>query len=1087
MEDELVDRAFERIGAYRDRRTHDQVLSATADEDLRLLAELPQRLDAELAIGWLHYCRYLSLGPAGLPDFMKALEHFYPLLPHCPDQIPLGIISLNRSGADQNDAASPRHAAALVLANIEPRVEALRTTVIEEPFRVVLADLERALSQLPLGEPECNLALLNLAMALRIRYLTFSDAQNLDAAIDAARTAVNTSQLDDLYLVSNLNTLAASLCDRFEISRHVEDIQEALATYESALSYTSPAHADRGILVTGFASALELAAGEQAYTAESLKERTALLRSAVVATPLSHVRYVDIVQPLARALLELYKVRDDERTLREAGDVVTSALEVLGTADDPDNRTRLAVLEGRVTLEQAQRTGDFSQWQAAESALAHAIEALPPGHIYRPAALQEHGLLLMDWYSRTRHISALDRALHAFETALDLMHQGDADRPRVQSLLGFALAQKAQATADVKAARHYSTWGVDAARAAVSRDGMPSTTVPVDPEHAELWSNLTTALTTAADIHHDRALHDEAVAILRAIHQNTDTPRRRRMAAHNLAVALIWHVEDDARGGFERPPIPEPSQRVPELDEAAGLLESVLEATPAEHGDRNTIELVLAGCLTERWRCTPGDVMDRTRLVYEAIECYRRVAARSDTSIHQRVAAWHGAGRVLAEAGHWEQAHTTLSAAVGMLPELVSAAAVRSDQEFSVSRFFALASDAAACALQLGHPQDAVRLLEQGRGILVTQRSDADADAVTQVSRSLARGESLVFLNASRLRCDALLLNSSGVRCIPLPELDWPDLVQQTGGMLYCSKVVGSDVLEDRDRAEQGFELILDWLWHVAVRPVFAELSRLGDSTSELPRIWWCPTGLLAFFPLHAAGPLGPQGYRALDLMVSSYVPTARALVEARRGPAGSTPVRLLAVALSETPESVPLPGVRDERQAARAAVSTGVDLEGRTATRSRILAELPAHSWLYFGGHGYQDPTGLGHGGLVPYDHLESGLVSIEDIRALDLRGADLAVVSACDTARGAMGISDETVHFAGSLQAAGFRHVVASQWSADDDTATAVTEHFFAALKAGGLRSDRAALALHESLHAVREAGVHVSLWAPYVHFGP
>ena len=51
-----------------------------------------------------------------------------------------------------------------------------------------------------------------------------------------------------------------------------------------------------------------------------------------------------------------------------------------------------------------------------------------------------------------------------------------------------------------------------------------------------------------------------------------------------------------------------------------------------------------------------------------------------------------------------------------------------------------------------------------------------------------------------------------------------------------------------------------------------------------MPRIWWCPTGPLAFLPIHAAGIYATSileaGPTLSDFAISSYIPNVRALNE---------------------------------------------------------------------------------------------------------------------------------------------------------------------------------------------------------------
>jgi len=73
-------------------------------------------------------------------------------------------------------------------------------------------------------------------------------------------------------------------------------------------------------------------------------------------------------------------------------------------------------------------------------------------------------------------------------------------------------------------------------------------------------------------------------------------------------------------------------------------------------------------------------------------------------------------------------------------------------------------------------------------------------------------------------------------------------------------------------------------LWLGVVQPILTALGYLvpRESGGELPHITWCPTGPLAFLPLHAAGMYTDGGQAIMDYVVSSYTTTLEALTSAR-------------------------------------------------------------------------------------------------------------------------------------------------------------------------------------------------------------
>ena len=108
-------------------------------------------------------------------------------------------------------------------------------------------------------------------------------------------------------------------------------------------------------------------------------------------------------------------------------------------------------------------------------------------------------------------------------------------------------------------------------------------------------------------------------------------------------------------------------------------------------------------------------------------------------------------------------------------------------------------------------------------------------------------------------------------------------------------------------------------------------------------------------------------------------------------------------------------------------------------------------------------------------------------DIAGLGLADAELAFLSACQTAGGGAVLADEAIHLAAALHMNGFRHIVATLWPMYDATAAEVTGRVYARLAASGTADT--ARHLHDAirdLRAGRGSGLP-ALWAPYIHIGP
>jgi CHAT domain-containing protein len=197
----------------------------------------------------------------------------------------------------------------------------------------------------------------------------------------------------------------------------------------------------------------------------------------------------------------------------------------------------------------------------------------------------------------------------------------------------------------------------------------------------------------------------------------------------------------------------------------------------------------------------------------------------------------------------------------------------------------------------------------------------------------------------------------------------------------------------------------------------------------------------------------------------------------------------MLAVALPSTPRLSDLPLAEAELAMVSSCVPVVDSLLGPDATREHLLTRLAGHSLLHFAGHGQQDPFNQQSAAMFCHDYLEHGPVTAADIAGLHLQGAELAFLSACHTARGSAQLSDESVHLAGALQLAGFRHVIAAQWMVSDSLAPWIARQVYLGLvdESGEIAPSRAPWALQAAINAVRDRGRPPLLWASYVHIGP
>jgi CHAT domain-containing protein len=256
----------------------------------------------------------------------------------------------------------------------------------------------------------------------------------------------------------------------------------------------------------------------------------------------------------------------------------------------------------------------------------------------------------------------------------------------------------------------------------------------------------------------------------------------------------------------------------------------------------------------------------------------------------------------------------------------------------------------------------------------------------------------------------------------------------------------------------------------------------------------------LSFLPIHAAGEYAcahPES--VLDYAISSYTPNVTALTrrfEERRSISDGVEGLLLTSQPNGIPGS-PIHGTTREvqtiHQTALEHRTRALKLEGDEISPEECLDHLETFSSVHLACHGSQDAENP----LLSKFFFHRGTLDLSAIIKKDLKNADLAFLSACQTSTGDEKLSEEAVHLAAGMLAAGYRRVVGTMWSIGDSTAQRVAADFYDYLfkhkeEGSGNRFDGSlsAYALHHAVQELRkttgDSETSILGWVPFVHFG-
>jgi len=197
-------------------------------------------------------------------------------------------------------------------------------------------------------------------------------------------------------------------------------------------------------------------------------------------------------------------------------------------------------------------------------------------------------------------------------------------------------------------------------------------------------------------------------------------------------------------------------------------------------------------------------------------------------------------------------------------------------------------------------------------------------------------------------------------------------------------------------------------------------------------------------------------------------------------------PVVLTDTGPCQLPPFEPLPATRRELDEIAELLPESHELMGADATKRRIEGELASRPRLihfathaYFAGNaGCAQPVeheGLRERPVAPNPLLlsgivlaganrpariesegESGILTAYEVAGLDLGGADLVVLSACDTGTGLALRGQEVLGLRWGFRAAGAQALVTSLWRSNDAATSRMMRSFYAALISDELRAD-------------------------------
>ncbi|KAG1743863.1 CHAT domain-containing protein [Suillus lakei] len=1058
----------------------------------------PSRSDQSMTLNNLANSLRERFKQRGVPsDLDEAIELLRAALLLCPPRHSLRSATLNNLAVSLRDKfkqlgissdldeSTELHRAALLLRS--PGHSERSSSLInlasnfEDRFRQrgVPSDLDEAIKLLraalllcPSGHSSRSLALNNLALSLRDRFLSRGVPSDLDEVIELNRAALLLCPPGHYLRLSIVNNLASSLLDRFKQRDVPSDLDEAIELHRVALLLHPLGHSLRSLSLNNLALSLRDRFGQRGVPSD-IDEAIELLRAALLPCPPGHSDQSMSLNNLAVSLLDRFKQRGLSSDLDEAIELNQAVLLLRppGHSERSSSLSNLALSLGDRFLQR----GVPSDLDEAIELLRAALLLCPHGHSRRSLALDNLASSLGDRFLHRGIPSDLDEAIELNRAALLLRPPGHSDRSSTLENLAISLGDR------------------------FKQRGVPS------------------------DL--DEAIELNLAALLL------------RPPGHSERSSSLINLASNLEDRFQQRSVPS------DLDEVIKLLRAALLLCPSGHFSQSLALNNLTLSLQERFKQQgiPSDLDEACRL-YEQFSYLSHAVSHMDLTAAR---SW----ATSAEQMNHDSALLAYQTALKCLDHHVALLS-SSSRHFDVVRLAtaSLAMDAFSCSIRHGALTTAVELVEQGRAVFWTQlarlnspldelslsgdtgaalveefnqlsshirsvfdRSTEDQsprirqltiqwnDVVSRIrmlpdfSRFLlpplfsdlqkaAQEGPVIIVNASQYSCDALII-LSGQDPVHVPldvsetevsELssEFQSLSEQFGSSDHRHKLVG----------------ILRKLWHDIVDLVVQALR--VSNVHPGSRIWWCPTAEFTLLPLHAAGPYEKNRDNLSDIYISSYTPTLATLIRARqRVSREASTQHFVAIGQAKPDRGKELRHVAPElavvAQRLLPVVSASfTSLTDSDATVQGALDALNHNQWLHLACHGMPNRTQAFESSFAMRD----GPLMIKEVIRSNWQNPEFVFLSACHTTVGDEKSPDESIHLAAAMQFFGFRSVIGSMWSVDDDVAWQVVSAFYRYLvdDSGRLDCTRAAVALQKAVKKLRRNKIPLEQQIVFVHIG-
>ncbi|KAJ7213678.1 CHAT domain-containing protein [Mycena rebaudengoi] len=964
-----------------------------------------------------------------------------------------------------------------------------------------LGDLNESILQMEVavsltldGEPSW---LNQLGTSLFLRFEQLGDLNDLNQAVLRLETAVTLTLDSHIDKPTWLCNLGDPLIRRFEQLGDLNDLEQAVLRFEAAATLLPDDHPDKPTVLSNLGTSL-CTRFKQLGELDDLNQAVLWLEAAISLTPRGHPETPVRLSNLGMSLHSRFERLGDLNDINES--VLQHEAAVTLTPDGHPHKPVQLTNLGASLQSRFERLGDLGDLNQAILQHEAAVSLTLDGHLYKPSRLSNLGISLQSRFERLGDLNDLDQAVLRFEAAATLTPDDHPNKPSILNNLGISLRTRFKELGELADLNQAVLW-LEAA-IALTPDGHPATPLRLN----SLGILLRSRFERLGD------LNDLNESVLRLEAAVTLTPD-----GHPNKPLLLTNLGNSLHQRFERLHDSQDSQQLLQHYNSAACSSTgpasvrFHAATQwAKHAHIHGPSSILRA-YTSAIELLPElawlglSIADRHHRLLHAGQVVRDAASAAIAGgEYQKAVEWLDQGRSVI----WGQLLNLRTP----VDELRKSHPYLADQLVSLSTSLENSGTRDTAVVDASKPQSLQSITQQSHALALKRNDILQqirelpgfqrfllSKPISELSLAANVGP-VTILNVSAYGCDALILMpglEDEVIHVPLNDFT-PHEAQALAKSL--ASIVGTPGRSDRllgfqegDMAPDDiFSNILSELWLKIVRPILDALALTTPVSHNLGRIWWCPTGPLAFLPIHAAGLYGENqrfGSKLSDYLISSYTPSLTAMIHGflpRSEYQGN--LQLLAVTQPSANGQSYIPGTQEEIEGIQQHIQGKKVhlqwLDEEMATIDNVQKSMRNSIWVHFACHGVQSDSPTESALLLA----GSSRLTLSNIIKLSLPNAELAFLSACQTATGSQALQDESVHLTAGMLLAGYRGVIGTMWSIMDNDAPQVAGDVYAhLLDAWPPDPTRAAEALHLAVQKLRERpGATFIQWVPFIHFG-